>query len=71
MHENHALFRFAYHIPPGIEPKDAAPLLCAGVTVFNALYANSVSPTQSVGVVGIGGLGKIVPSLAKASSVLK
>lgn len=50
-------YRFSYHIPREIEPKNAAPLLCAGVTVFNALYSNNVSPTQSIGIVGIGGLG--------------
>ncbi|CAO3589001.1 unnamed protein product [Absidia cylindrospora] len=56
--------RFSYHIPSEIEPKNAAPLLCAGVTVFNALWSNSVSPTQSIGVVGIGGLGHLALQFA-------
>ncbi|KAI8342101.1 chaperonin 10-like protein [Chlamydoabsidia padenii] len=56
--------RFAYHIPPEIEPSAAGPLMCAGVTVFNTLYANNVSPTHSVGIVGIGGLGHLALQFA-------
>ncbi|KAI8081612.1 chaperonin 10-like protein [Halteromyces radiatus] len=56
--------RFAYHIPSEIEFKYAASLMCAGATVFNALYSYQVSPTQSIGVVGIGGLGHLALQFA-------
>ncbi len=50
--------RFAHVIPDGLASDNAAPLLCAGITVFSPLmrYANSCS---RVGVIGIGGLGHL------------
>ena len=50
--------RFAHVIPDGLESENAAPLLCAGITVFSPLmrYASS---TSRVGVIGIGGLGHL------------
>ncbi|CAO3589017.1 unnamed protein product [Absidia cylindrospora] len=56
--------RFSYHVPKDIEPKHAAPLMCAGSTVFNALYSSNLSPTASVGIVGIGGLGHLALQFA-------
>lgn len=38
---------------------DAAPLLCAGVTVFTPLKHYKAGPSVKVGVVGIGGLGHV------------
>lgn len=50
--------RFAHVIPDGLASDNAAPLLCAGITVFSPLmrYATSMS---RVGVIGIGGLGHL------------
>ncbi|KAI8081743.1 chaperonin 10-like protein [Halteromyces radiatus] len=56
--------RFTYHIPSEIEPKHAAPLMCAGSTVFNGLLSTNLSPTASVGIVGIGGLGHLALQFA-------
>ncbi|SAM09019.1 hypothetical protein [Absidia glauca] len=56
--------RFSYHIPAEIEPKHAGPLMCAGSTVFNGLYSSNLSPTASVGIVGIGGLGHLALQFA-------
>ncbi|CAO3595697.1 unnamed protein product [Absidia cylindrospora] len=56
--------RFSYHIPSNIEPKYAGPLMCAGSTVFNGLYSSNLSPTASVGIVGIGGLGHLALQFA-------
>ncbi|EFL34292.1 NADP-dependent alcohol dehydrogenase [Streptomyces viridochromogenes DSM 40736] len=36
--------RFAYPLPPGLDPAAAAPLLCAGVTVWEPLQALGVGP---------------------------
>ncbi|KND02396.1 uncharacterized protein SPPG_02863 [Spizellomyces punctatus DAOM BR117] len=58
--------RFLYPVPQGLEPKYAAPLLCAGATMFNCLFENNVSPTARVGVIGIGGLGHLGLQFARA-----
>lgn len=44
-------------IPAGVELESAGPLFCGGVTVFNPLVQFGVRPTDSVAVIGIGGLG--------------
>ncbi|TMW61708.1 hypothetical protein Poli38472_010771 [Pythium oligandrum] len=49
---------YAFKIPEVIPSDVAAPLLCAGVTVYTPLKAH-VKPGQRVGVVGIGGLGHL------------
>jgi len=46
-------------MPEGIAPADAAPLMCAGVTVFNALRHAIAGPGDLVAVQGIGGLGHL------------
>ncbi|KAF9428311.1 hypothetical protein BGZ94_002818 [Podila epigama] len=58
--------RFVYKIPPSIEPRHAGPLTCAGASVFGALYGYNVRPTDTVGVVGLGGLGHLGIKFAKA-----
>jgi D-arabinose 1-dehydrogenase-like Zn-dependent alcohol dehydrogenase len=46
-------------IPEGLDAKDAGPLLCAGVTTYNALRNLGAIPGQTVAVQGIGGLGHL------------
>ncbi|HEV3279002.1 MAG TPA: alcohol dehydrogenase [Terriglobia bacterium] len=46
-------------IPETLSDADAAPLLCAGVTTFNALRHSGASPGDLVAVLGIGGLGHL------------
>ncbi len=46
-------------IPDALEAADAAPLLCAGVTTFNALRHSGATPGDLVGVQGVGGLGHL------------
>ncbi|GAB2647136.1 NADPH-dependent aldehyde reductase Ahr [Saccharopolyspora gloriosae] len=59
-------WRFVCPLPDAISSADAAPLLCAGSTVFNPLVDNDVRPIDRVAVVGIGGLGHLaVQFLAK------
>ena len=46
-------------IPPGLPPVEAAPLMCAGITTFNALRNSGARPGDVVAVLGVGGLGHI------------
>lgn len=48
---------WASPLPDGLDPAKAGPLLCGGLTVFNPIVQFGISPTDRVGVVGIGGLG--------------
>jgi len=50
---------FAFPLPNNINIKNAGPLFCAGITVFNPIIHNNIKPTDHVAVVGIGGLGHI------------
>jgi len=51
-------------IPAELEPADAAPLLCAGVTTYNALRNSPARPGDLVAVQGIGGLGHLAVQFA-------
>jgi alcohol/geraniol dehydrogenase (NADP+) len=57
--------RFAVPIPDALDSEHAAPLLCAGSTVYNALRTNGINPSSRVGVVGIGGLGHLAIQFAR------
>jgi D-arabinose 1-dehydrogenase-like Zn-dependent alcohol dehydrogenase len=57
---------FAYPIPSGIASVDAAPLMCAGASVYEALHAAGTAAHDRVGVVGIGGLGHCAILFARA-----
>ncbi len=46
-------------IPGELTPEEAAPLMCAGVTTFNALRNSGARPGDLVAVQGIGGLGHL------------
>jgi D-arabinose 1-dehydrogenase-like Zn-dependent alcohol dehydrogenase len=46
-------------IPESLSDMDAAPLLCAGITTFNALRHSGAVPGDLVAVLGIGGLGHL------------
>ncbi len=46
-------------IPEGLSDVDAAPLLCAGITTYNALRHSGAMPGDLVAVLGIGGLGHL------------
>lgn len=54
---------FLHKIPDSIASEHAAPLQCAGATVYSALIDN-VKPGHRVGVVGIGGLGHLAIQFA-------
>lgn len=58
--------RFAFLIPESLPSESAAPLLCAGATVYTPLEHFDVRPHHRVGVVGIGGLGHLAIRFATA-----
>jgi len=47
------------HMPEGLSPVEAAPLMCAGVTTFNCLRNSGAKPGDVVAVLGLGGLGHL------------
>ena len=51
-------------VPVDLAPADAAPLLCAGVTTYNALRKSHARPGDLVAVQGIGGLGHLAVQFA-------
>ena len=52
-------------IPESLDPAEAAPLMCAGITTFNALRHSGAVPSDLVAVQGIGGLGHLGVQFAK------
>jgi D-arabinose 1-dehydrogenase-like Zn-dependent alcohol dehydrogenase len=46
-------------MPDDLKPQDAAPLLCAGITTFNALRNSGARAGDTVAILGIGGLGHL------------
>ena len=52
-------------IPDELSALDAAPLLCAGVTTFNALRHSGAMPGDVLAILGIGGLGHLGVQFAK------
>lgn len=52
-------------LPEKLNVKDAGPLLCGGITVFNPIFKHATSASR-VGVVGIGGLGHMAVKFAAA-----
>ncbi|MCB2263133.1 MAG: NAD(P)-dependent alcohol dehydrogenase [Candidatus Thiosymbion ectosymbiont of Robbea hypermnestra] len=57
---------FAYKLPDALDSSSAAPLLCAGITVYMPLRTYMTRPAMKVGVMGIGGLGHLAVKYAKA-----
>jgi uncharacterized zinc-type alcohol dehydrogenase-like protein len=57
---------FVLRVPEGLDPAAAAPLLCAGITTWSPLRHWKVGPGQTVGIVGLGGLGHMAVKFAHA-----
>jgi D-arabinose 1-dehydrogenase-like Zn-dependent alcohol dehydrogenase len=51
-------------VPPELSSAEAAPLLCAGITTFNALRHSGAGPGDRVAVLGVGGLGHLAVQFA-------
>ena len=57
---------YVAHIPPGLDPRDAAPIICAGLTSYKGIKEASVRPGQWIAISGVGGLGHLAVQYAKA-----
>jgi uncharacterized zinc-type alcohol dehydrogenase-like protein len=57
---------YVLRIPEGIPLDQAAPLLCAGITVFSPLNHWNAGPGKKVAIVGMGGLGHMGVKIAHA-----
>ncbi|AFY61161.1 NAD(P)-dependent alcohol dehydrogenase [Synechococcus sp. PCC 6312] len=53
-------------LPEGLDAAKVGPLFCGGITVFNPIVQFDVQPTDSVGVIGIGGLGHMALQFLRA-----
>jgi propanol-preferring alcohol dehydrogenase len=56
--------RHVVRVPDGIDPADAAPLTCAGVTTYKAVKVSGASSSSLVAVFGAGGLGHLAVQYA-------
>jgi len=58
--------KYVLHMPEFKDLAAAAPLLCAGITVYSPLKHWGAAPGKKVGILGIGGLGHLAIKIAKA-----
>ena len=56
---------FVGRVPAGLDPLDAAPLTCAGVTTYKAVKVSRTRPSDLVAIFGIGGLGHLAMQYAQ------
>jgi D-arabinose 1-dehydrogenase-like Zn-dependent alcohol dehydrogenase len=63
---SHAVWKesFIFKVPDALSDKEAAPMMCGGATVFNALQMYGIRSTDNVGVIGVGGLGHLAIQFA-------
>jgi propanol-preferring alcohol dehydrogenase len=52
-------------VPDALTSEEAAPLFCAGVTVYHAIKSSGIKPRQRLVVFGVGGLGHLAVQIAK------
>lgn len=57
---------YVLQIPEKVRLESAAPLLCAGITTYTAIKYNKIAPGNSVGVIGLGGLGHMAVKFASS-----
>ena len=72
MSGGHAEYMVAYAdatmlLPDGLDYEQAAPLFCAGYTVWSGLRWAQPQPSERLAVVGVGGLGHLAVQYAKAA----
>src|SRR4051812_36351513 len=58
--------RHVVKVPDGMDPIDAAPLTCAGVTTYKAVKVSGARPATLTAVWGVGGLGHLAMQYARA-----
>ena len=57
---------YVAHIPKGLGAKEAAPLICAGITSYKGIKETKARPGEWIAISGIGGLGHLGIQYAKA-----
>ena len=57
---------YVVSVPESLDSASAAPLMCAGITVYSPLERFGAGPGKKVGVMGLGGLGHLAVRFAKA-----
>ena len=61
---------YVAHIPAGLGAKEAAPLICAGITTYKGLKETKARPGEWVAISGVGGLGHLAIQYAKCMGLL-
>jgi propanol-preferring alcohol dehydrogenase len=61
---------YVAHIPAGLDPKAAAPLICAGITTYKGIKETKTKPGDWIAISGVGGLGHLAVQYAKAMGLL-
>lgn len=61
---------YVAHIPAGLSAVDAAPIICAGVTVYKGIKESGARPGQWIAISGVGGLGHLAIQYAKQMGLL-
>ena len=61
---------YVAHIPAGLAPLDAAPLICAGITTYKGIKETETKPGEWIAISGCGGLGHLAIQYAKAMGLL-
>ena len=57
--------RYVVPVPTGVDPLEAAPLTCAGVTTYKAVKVSGARPSDVVAIFGVGGLGHLALQYAR------
>jgi uncharacterized zinc-type alcohol dehydrogenase-like protein len=57
---------FAYRLPEGLDPAASAPLMCAGISVWEPMWAAGIGAGSQVAIAGLGGLGHLGVKIAAA-----
>lgn len=57
---------YVVHVPETLDLASAAPILCAGITVYSPLKHWKAGPGKNIGIIGLGGLGHLAIKIAKA-----
>ena len=62
--------QYVAHIPKGLDPMQAAPLICAGITTYKGIKQTEARPGEWIAISGCGGLGHLAIQYAKAMGLL-
>jgi propanol-preferring alcohol dehydrogenase len=58
--------QYVAHVPDGLAPTAAAPIICAGITSYKGIKQTDARPGEWIAISGIGGLGHLAIQYAKA-----